>query len=363
MGAETTSKHQKNKQKSSQRGGRHRKFWKWTGRILAGLALFVLAIFIWFRISAWPGAMIIRWVFEKNGRETSHALQVHAPKSGIVTISDQQYKPGDKDAKLDVYMPASAQADNQKLPVVIWTHGGAWLSGDKTDSAPYYKLLAQAGYTVIAPNYSLAPDKTYPTPIHQLNAMHAFVLENADRFQADTSKVILAGDSAGSQLSAQIAALITNPVYANEVGIVPSLKPEQLKGVVLTCGIYKMEELAHPSPNLSKLIGWGDDVVVWAYSGTNDFSDPVIRQMSPYYHATKDFPPAFITGGNADPLTNVQSKPFADELQSLGVSVTRLFYEPNHTPPLPHEYQFNLDNDDGKKALEQIVTFLRDHTQ
>jgi acetyl esterase/lipase len=193
--------------------------------------------------------------------------------------------------------------------------------------------------------------------------MHAFVLENADRFHADTGKIILAGDSAGSQLSAQMATLITNAGHAQEVGITPALKPEQLKGVVLTCGIYKMEELAYPNPALSKIIGWGDDVTVWAYSGTNDFSDPIIRQMSPYYHVTKGFPSTFITGGNADPLTDVQSKPLADKLQSLGVGVTRLFYEPSHAPALPHEYQFNLDTDDGQKAFQQITAFMHERTQ
>lgn len=344
--------------------GRHTRLWKWLGGILAGIVLLFILLFLWFRLSPWPGAMIIRHIFDQGGAKTAVSLEKHAPQSGIAITGNQQYKQDDKDAWLDVYTPESAVVSGQKLPVVIWTHGGAWLSGSKSDAAGYYKLLAQAGFTVIAPNYSLAPEHTYPTPIHQLNAMYAYVQENAERFHADTSKIILAGDSAGSQLSSQMAALVTNPAYAHEVGIQPNLKPEQLKGVVLNCGIYKMEELAHPGqPNIPKIIGWGDDVTVWAYSGTHDFSDPVIRQMSPYYHVTKDFPPTFITGGNADPLTDVQSKPFADKLASLGVSMTDLFYEPSHTPELPHEYQFNLDNADGQNALQQIITFLRARTQ
>lgn len=338
----------------------HRRMWRWLIGALAVLALLVLIVFVWFRLSPWPGAMIIRFVFEQNGAKTTAALEKHAP-NGVTTISDQQYKPGDKDAKLDVYFPKDTPK-NKKLPVIIWTHGGAWISGDKTDAASYFKLLAVEGYTVIAPNYSLAPDKTYPTPVHQLNAAYEYTQDNAERFHADTSNIVLAGDSAGSQLSAQMAALITNPEYAKEVGVMPALKPDQLKGVVLTCGIYKMEQLAHPNPTLSKIIGWGDSVVVWAYSGTRDFYDPIIRQMSPYYHVTKDFPPAFITGGNGDPLTDAQSKPFAEELKSLNVSVSTLFYPRDHRPELPHEYQFNLDNTDGQKALKRIVDFVDEHT-
>lgn len=305
--------------------------------------------------------MVIRQVFEKEGAKTSAALEKHAP-AGITVISNQQYKPDDKDAFLDVYVPDTA-TPGQKLPVIIWTHGGAWLSGDKANASAYFKLLASQGFTVIAPNYSLAPDHTYPTPIHQLNIMHSYVLDNADRLHADTGRIILAGDSAGSQISAQLATLITNPTYAQEVGITPSLEPEQLKGVILACGIYKMAELAQDDPTLPKIVSWGDGVAVWAYSGTKDFSDPIITQMSPYYHVTKDFPTTFITGGNADPLTNTQSQPFADELSSLGVNVTRLFYEPNHTPALPHEYQFNLDNADGQNALNQIIAFTKAQTK
>jgi acetyl esterase/lipase len=306
--------------------------------------------------------MIIRWVFESNGHNVTAALQHHTPGHAITDIVDQKYKAGDKDALLDVYFPERVTPD-QRLPVVIWTHGGAWLSGDKTDAASYFKLLADAGFTVVAPNYSLAPEKSYPTPLHQLNAAYAYLQANAGRFRADTGRIILAGDSAGSQLSAQMAALITNPAYAREVGINPNLSPAQLRGVVLTCGIYKMEGLTHPDPTLPKIVGWGDDVAVWSYSGTSDFTDPIIRQMSPYYHATKDFPATFITGGNADPLTDAQSKPLANELERSGVKVTRLFYEAGHTPALPHEYQFNLDNADGQAALDHIINFLQQRTQ
>jgi acetyl esterase/lipase len=85
--------------------------------------------------------------------------------------------------------------------------------------------------------------------------------------------------------------------------------------------------------------------------------------MSAQYHVTSAFPPTYITGGNGDPLTNAQSKPFADKLEGLGVDVTRLFYSQDHQSSLPHEYQFNLDNADGKAALVATLAFLKDHSQ
>lgn len=349
----------KNKKSSKQHFYR-RKAFLWSVGSIVGVVLLTLAIF---RVTPWPGAMIIRAVFSKDSAKVLTALEAHTPAIPVAVITDQQYRPHDTDALLDVYFPENIANTETRLPVIIWTHGGAWLSGGKANAAPYFKLLAAAGYTVISPNYSLAPEHSYPRPIHQLNDMYAYIQANAARFHVATDKFILAGDSAGSQLSSQMAALITSPTYAAEVGISPTLTPAQLRGVVLNCGIYKMEGLTQPDPTLPKIIGWGDDVSVWAYANTKDFSDPVIRQMSAYYHVTNTFPPTFITGGNGDPLTKDQSVPFAAKLESLGVKVTKLFYADDHQPSLPHEYQFNLDNADGGNALKAILGFVEARTK
>jgi acetyl esterase len=349
-----------NKQKTPVKQPFYRKkAFLWTVGSIVGV---VLLVFIAFRVSPWPGALLIRAVFNDGGQKTLQALEKHQPSVAITTLANQQYRSGDSDAMLDVYFPSSVGTATA-LPTIIWTHGGAWLSGDKTKAAPYYKLLAAEGFTVIALNYSLAPEHTYPTAVHQLNDAYAYIQTQAGRFHVDTSKFVLAGDSAGAQLSSQMAAIITNPQYAAELMITPRLKPNQLRGVALNCGIYMMDGLTQPDPKLPKTVGWGDDISVWAYSGTKDFSDPVIKQMSPYYHVTKDLPATYITGGNGDPLTKAQSMPFADLLADLDVSVTRQFYADDHQPSLPHEYQFNLDNADGQAAFAESVAFIKRVTQ
>lgn len=120
-----------------------------------------------------------------------------------------------------------------------------------------------------------------------------------------------------------------------------------------------MDGLTQPNPTLPKIIGWGDDITVWAYSGTKDFTNPVIKEMSAYYNVAKNYPATFISGGNNDPLTDTQSKPFANLLELLGTDVTRSFYADDYLPKLPHEYQFNLDTDAGQKALQQTIQFVK----
>lgn len=337
-----------------------RKTFLWITGSIVGLIVIVL---IAFRVSPWPGAMIIRSVFTRGDIKTSKALEKHQPSVGIATITDQKYRSNDAAALLDVYFPASIAKTATKQPLVIWTHGGGWVSGSRTDNLTYFKLLAAQGYTVISGDYSRGPEKTYPTAVHQLNDMYAYIQANAERFHVDTSQIFLAGDSAGSQLSSQMAAIITNPAYAAEMQIKPYLQPAQLKGVILNCGIYKMDVLIQPDPTLPKIVGWGTDVSVWAYVGKRNASDPALTQMSAYYHVTNAFPPTYITGGNGDPLTNAQSKPFVNKLAALGVKVDQLFYADDHQPALPHEYQFNLDVADGQTALTATLAFLKNHTE
>ncbi len=331
------------------------KLFLWPVGIVLGL---IIATFLAFQLSPWPSAMLVRHVFTSNDKSVLDALQKHTPTTPVTVIADQQYKSGDKNAFLDIYTPTSAVQSGQKLPVIIWTHGGAWVSGDKSDTGPYYKLLAAEGFTVVSLNYTRAPEKKYPAQIFELNEAHAYIRSNSARLHIDPNKIFFAGDSAGSQLSAQMATIITNPAYAKDLGITPTLKPSQLAGAILFCGIYKMEGLTEANPNLPKLVNWGDDQVMWAFSGSRNKSGPLIYQMSPYYHVTKDFPATFVSGGNGDPLTDKQSVPLANKLQGLGVSVTSLFYPSNHQPSLPHEYQFNLDTADGQQALARLLKFL-----
>ena len=338
----------------------HRSPWfRWTlGAMGAVIALIIYA----FAASAWPSALIVRFLFESEAGRVKRALQKHSPE-GVLSILNQHYCSGDQDAVLDVYFPSTASQSSARLPTLIWTHGGGWLSGHRDDVTPYLQAIAAEGYTVISLDYSLAPRYTYPTPIHQVNAALAYIQQHANRLHVDADRIVMAGDSAGAQITSQIAALTTNPAYASDCGMTSAIRPGQLRGVVLYCGIYdtpmliKNAELT-PSP----LLRWGTATIVWAYTGSRNDNSLALQQMSTIRHVTPDFPPAFISGGNSDALTNDQSRPLAAKLQTLGVEVATLFYPQEHAPALGHEYQFNLDNDDGMRTLAHMLAFLQRHT-
>ncbi|MGH2551752.1 MAG: alpha/beta hydrolase, partial [Thermomicrobiales bacterium] len=332
---------------------------KWVWIPVASMVLATVAILLVFNLSPRPGAAMIRYVFTNGAETTKEKMEPFAPV-GITVVSDQQYRPDDDDAFLDVYFPDGTA---QQLPTLIWTHGGAWISGNKEDASPYFKIISAEGYTVISLEYSLGPGEKYPTAIHQVNDALAYIQANAAELHVDPNRIMMAGDSAGAQITSQYAAIVTNPEFATEMEITPSLKPEQLRGVLLFCGIYDLQTFMDKGGVVEGITGgilqWGSRTSIWAYTGTKDSNSNALLQMSSIDHVTAGFPPTFITGGNGDPLTDHQSIPLASTLRNLGVETVTLFFEENHEPSLGHEYQFELEKADAQDALAQMLDFMK----
>ena len=325
------------------------------------LVLAVIALLAWlaFTFSVWPGAMLVRATF-KDGGEQMHAGLVPFERSDVEVIANESYLDGDADALMDVYLPKGLAADSL-LPVIVWTHGGGWIGGDKSKMRGYLMQLAAQGYAVVAVNYSRSPEQRYPTPLRQISAALSHLILHGTRLHADIRRVFLAGDSAGAQLTAQMAAIITDPVHAKEVDIAPALRPDQLRGLILHCGLYDMPTYVQRADAAGGFIGYAANMLPWAYLGEKRPSEEALRMISPIHQATAAFPPVFISGGNGDPLTAHQSRPMAARLKQLGLEVNELFFPDDHVPALPHEYQFTLSEPDAQTALEMSLAFLKTH--
>lgn len=299
-----------------------------------------------------PAALLVRRVFAMGGARFAKALDEHAPTADMVVLTDERY--GDEDDMLlDVVRPASAVG---RLPLVLWVHGGGWVGGSKDELRSYFKLIANDGYVVVGPRYSLAPEHHYPTPPRQMMRALEHLQANAERYRIDPDRIAIAGDSAGAQIAAQLGALVTTPGYAEAVGVAPTITPVQLRGVVLACGPYDLGLARHTSsPAGRRFI----KAIMWAYSGTRRYLDDArFSTWSVTDRVTSAFPPTLITVGNADPL-RPHSELLADNLRALRVELEALFFPADHQPPLGHEYQFDLDTSDGRLFLERLLTFLR----
>src|SRR3546814_5792098 len=66
-------------------------------------------------------------------------------------------------------------------------------------------------------------------------------IRHAGELRLDPDRMILAGDSAGAQIAAQVALITTDPAYAAWVGIAPTLSPDQLCALLLLSGAYDLD--------------------------------------------------------------------------------------------------------------------------
>lgn len=322
-------------------------------RTLVVLAVLAAVGTIASQVSPWPSALLIRFAFDRGGDAAAAALEKHVP-SGIKAQLNLQYDTTDSDAFLDVFYPADIEGTDRTLLTVVWVHGGGWISGSKDQIANYARILAGKGFTVVGVDYSIAPGAKYPTPLRQVNAALGYLQANAAKLHIDPARIVFAGDSAGAHIVAQMANIISAPAYAQAVGIAPSIARSQLLAVLLHCGPYKIRE--------GEGIELGDfsRVLLWSYGGRKEIGDdPSLATLSVIDYLTKDFPPVFISAGNDDPLLP-HSLAMAAALTKLGVRMDSLFYAADYEPPLPHEYQFNLDTEAGRLALERSVAFLND---
>ena len=330
--------------------------WHRTKVALAVIVAVVAVIAIIGAVTPWPSAMIIRAVFTKGGDDTAAEMDRHVPDTELSVQQDVAYADDGADTTMDVFRPASASGP---LPTVVWIHGGAWISGAKENVDPYLRILAAEGYTTIGVNYTIGPEGVYPLAVNQLNDALAYIDAHAEDLGVDPTQIVLAGDSAGAQLASQLATLITSRDYAEIMGMTPALASDQLVATVLNCGVYDLAALAR----LQGIAGWGFKSAMWAYSGTKTWAeDSTGATMSTVDWVTADFPTTYISGGNGDGLTWLQSIPMAQRLNELGVDVTTLFWPAPHEPQLPHEYQFHLDLPDAQTALQQTIDFLDAHT-
>jgi acetyl esterase/lipase len=325
--------------------------WRLLAALLAVLtgALGALALY---NLSVQPGAALVASVFNNNVLVKPPAdFNQIAP-----TVAEQRVPvavPDAPTAYLDIYTPDSAGA--KPHPVILWVHGGGFISGSAATVADYAILLAHAGYTVASLDYSLAPAVRYPAPVRQGNAALAYLRANAAQFGGDPTRIVIGGDSAGAQIASQLTAVQTNPALASSMGLTAAVPIAALRGVVLFCGIYDMDTVGGSGFPAMR-------TYLWSYTGTRDWTSyPEINQLSTVRNVTAQYPPTLLSDGDADPF-RFQTAEFASVLKRNSVPLTTVLW--NGTGDgLGHEYQFNFNLPEARTAFQRTLSFLATTTK
>jgi acetyl esterase len=102
-----------------------------------------------------------------------------------------------------VYRPGKF---NGQLPVVIYTHGGGWVLGDReTHDRLVRELTVGTNAVFVFVDYDRSPESRYPDAVEESYVVLKYVTEHPDEFGVDASRVAIAGDSVGGNMTAVVA--------------------------------------------------------------------------------------------------------------------------------------------------------------
>ena len=113
-------------------------------------------------------------------------------------------------------------------PLVLHFHGGAFTSGCLDSGSLVPRLLARAGAVVASLAYPLAPVHPFPEGIEAGYAALDWLHKNRLKLGGKGARVFLAGEEAGGNIAAAVAAMArdrAHPALAGQILLSPMLDP------------------------------------------------------------------------------------------------------------------------------------------
>jgi acetyl esterase/lipase len=204
---------------------------------------------------------------------------------------------------LDIHVPESTPA-----PVILYLHGGGWRTGSKASFGPHlspaqsFERIVDAGFAVVAVDYRLSGEATFPAQVDDVRAALAWIRASGADHGLDASRVVFWGESAGSTL----AALVALEPDAGVAGVIDWYGPTDL--LAMADGLTA-DEVA-----VTRETGW---------LGVSALDDPErARATSPLYSVRAGAPAFHIEHGDSDvAVPQSQSVAFVAALELAGVPV------------------------------------------
>lgn len=244
------------------------------------------------------------------------SAQLAAPPAEVHRIEDRRIPVDGGEIGIRIYTPRPLAVD-ETVPVVLQFHGGGFVAGDLDthDSiSRYYARNADA--LVIAVDYRRPPEHRFPVAAEDAYAATVWAASHAAELQGDATRLAVAGDSAGGNLSAvvcQLAKARGGPAIAFQALAYPATDFEA--------------DSATGYPSREQFGGGG----YFLSSRDMDFfraqylTDPAAEGADPRVTPLKGpdlsgLPPALVITSGCDPLRD-EGAAYAQRLEAAGVPV------------------------------------------
>ena len=245
---------------------------------------------------------------------------------------------------LDIYLPANAKG---KLPLVIFIHGGGWLSNDKYADMGYMKKtvaeIVGSGFALASIDYRFSTQAVFPAQIQDCNRAVSFLYDNADKYGFDVKRFAVMGFSAGGHLASLIGLSKNNNV---ENFFMPGTnKSFGLKAVVDFYG--PAELILFPGADNEKS---PEGLLI----GAAPLARPdLAKAASPVTYVDKNDPPFLIIHGEKDDLVSTKQS----RLLSAWLSVAGVPNELVIVKDAPH-FGVMFDTDEIRS---KVLNFIKKH--
>lgn len=314
--------------------------------ILVGLVALGLAESVFFRLSA-----TIHDLDAQGGvmvREPAEPLRT-APVSAAdlfrgVPVNEARItrgltfaSPNNRALTLDVYRPQKVG----RFPVVVQIHGGSWRNGDPSEYSDFAQWLTNAGYVVFSIDYRRAPEWKWPTQLADVDSALAWINAHSNEYEADTTRIVLLGRSAGGHLAMLAAYTRQRPSIRGVIS---------LYGPIDLAGAYRNP----PRPDPLKIRAIEDDFI----GGPPDKFAKQYAEASPMTYATSDrghsLPPTLLIYGGRDNVVEAKyARLFAERLNESGTSAAYL-----EIPWAEHAFDAVFSGVSSQLSLYYIERFL-----
>ncbi|MFA8434539.1 MAG: alpha/beta hydrolase [Marinifilaceae bacterium] len=234
------------------------------------------------------------------------ALQMEGEKAELYDVADFEIDLEERNLPVRLYRPSG----EKNLPIVLFFHGGGWVGGNRTTHDGLCRNLSRfSDAQVLSVEYRLAPEHPYPAAVEDALETFEWVRKNAEKLGADAERIGLSGDSAGGNLTANIAMK-----FAGESGpcaqvmFCPSLNQVAKTASKTTFGKGYMLDLCQMEWFLQQYGG-----------GKLDLQDP---RISPWFGPVSEhYPHTLVVTGGYDPLRD-EGIAFAEKLKEKGVEAS-----------------------------------------
>lgn len=251
--------------------------------------------------------------------------------AGIRIVRNLPYVDGSSNPRqqLDLYLPRIKLSE--KLPLIVWIHGGAWKQGDKRDS-PCMEL-ANHGFAAAAINYRFSTTDHFPAQIHDCKAAIRWLRAHADEYMYDANRIGVWGASAGGHLVAMLGTTGGDKTFEGNLG--NPTQSSAVQAVADWCGPTDLTTFnqqvtlprfrqSEPERFINELLG-----------GTPEELPQLAHEASPIFYISKDDPPFLVVHSIEDPVVPFeQSNEFVKKLEADGVKVKFIKVNSNNHMPM-----------------------------